>query len=52
MRYAEVVNGYNYFRNTSFSRSLLYEINIINFFNTGLIFTKEAFILCKKVWEP
>ena len=49
--FAKIVNSYNYFCNISFSRSLLYEINIINFFNAGLIFTPEVFILCKKVWE-
>ena len=27
----EIVNHYNYFHNTSFSRSLFYEINIMNF---------------------
>ena len=26
--FAKIVNGYNYFRNFNFSRSLLYEINI------------------------
>ena len=36
----------------SFSRFLLYEINIMNFLNTGLIFTPEVFILCKKVYGP
>ena len=30
------------------SRSLLYEINITNFFNKGLIFTPKVFILCTK----
>ena len=39
----------NYFHNTSFSGSLLWKINM-NFFNTGLIFTREVFILGKKVW--
>ena len=28
----------------------IYKINIINYFNKGLIFTPELFILCKKVW--
>ena len=34
------------------SRSLPYEINIMIFFNTGLIFTKKVFILRKEVWGP
>ena len=41
---------YNYFRHPS-SRSLLYEINIMIFFNTGLIFTSEVFILYKILWR-
>ena len=41
--FAKMVNGYNYFRNISFSRSLLYEKNV-NFHNAGLIFTPELFI--------
>ena len=49
--FAKIVNSYNYFRNISFSRSLLYEINIINFIKTGLIFSAEVFTLCKKVWR-
>ena len=48
----EIVNHYNYSRNTSFSRSLFYEINIMNFFNTGRIFNPEVLILSKKVWGP
>ena len=44
--------NYNYFRNISFSRSLLYEINFMNFIITGLIFTPGLFILCKKVSGP
>ena len=32
------------------SRSLLYAINIIILFNTGLIFTPKVFILWKKAW--
>ena len=32
--------------------SILYEINIINFFNTCIIFTPIVFILCKKIWRP
>ena len=47
-----IVKSYNYFCNIIFSRSLLYEINIMNSFNAGLIFTPEVFIPCKKVWEP
>ena len=50
--FAKIVKGCNYFRNISFSRFLLYEINIMNFLNTSLIFTPEVFILCKKVWWP
>ena len=42
----------NYFDNMSLSRSLLYEINIMNFFHTPLALTPEVFILCKKVWSP
>ena len=34
------------------SLSLLYEINIMNFFSAGQIFTPEVLILCKKVWGP
>ena len=41
--FAKIVNGYNYFRNISFSGSLLYEKNL-NFYNAGLIFTPELFI--------
>ena len=48
-RFAKVINGYKYFYNINFSRPLLYEINLI-FFNTGLIFASEVFILYKKVW--
>ena len=42
--------NYSCYLNISFSRSLLYEMNIMDFFNTGLIFTPEVFILYKKVW--
>ena len=41
----------NYFDNMSLSRSLLYEINIMNFFHTHLTLTPEVFILDKKVWS-
>ena len=41
----------NYFDNMSLSRSLLYEINIMNLFHTRLTLTLEVFILCKKVWS-
>ena len=34
----------------SFLRSLFDEINVMNFFNTGVTFTLEEFILCKNVW--
>ena len=38
--FAKIVNSYNYFRSISFSRSLLYEINIMNFVDTSsLVFT-------------
>ena len=33
--------NYNYFRKISFSCSLLYEVDIMNIFDTGLIFTPE-----------
>ena len=47
-RFVKIANGYNYFRNISFSRYLLYEISIvISFFNTALTFAPEVFILCK-----
>ena len=48
--FVKIVNSYNYFRIISFSRSLLYEIYIMNFFNTGLSFTPEILFLCKIVW--
>ena len=41
--------SYNYFRNTSFSCPLDYEINI--FFSKRLIFIPEVFIQCKKLWK-
>ena len=50
----KLVNGYRYYckytylGNISFSRSLLYEINIMKFIKTGLIFTSELFLLFKK----
>ena len=47
--FAKIVNGYNYFRNTNFSRSLLYEINMMNFFNTGRTFAPEVFLPCRKL---
>ena len=50
--FARIVNGFNYFRNISFSGSLLYKRNIMNSFNTGLIFSPEVFIPCKKVSKP
>ena len=40
--------NYNYFCNISFSRALPYDINIMSFFNSGLIFGPEVFILYKK----
>ena len=48
--FARIVNGYNYFRNISFSRSLLYEKNV-NFYNAGLLFTPESYKI-KKLWDP
>lgn len=41
----------NYFDNMSLSRSLLYEINIMNFFHTPLTLTPEVWSP-KKVWSP
>ena len=41
--FAKIVNDNYYFRNISFSRSLLYEKNM-NFYNADLIFTSELFI--------
>ena len=43
---AKIVNGYNCFRNISFSHSLLNEIN--KTFNTGLIFAPKVFMQHKK----
>ena len=45
-----IFSNYNYFLNINFPCSLLHEIYIMIFFNTGLIFTPEVFILCKNVW--
>ena len=50
--FAKIVKGCNYSRDISFSRFLPYEISIISFLNTGLLFAPEVFILCKKVWVP
>ena len=50
--FAKIVKGCNYFLNISFSTFLLYEINIMNLLKTGLIFTLELFVLCKKVLGP
>ena len=44
---AKIVNGYNCFRNISFSHSLLNEINK-TFFNAGLIFARKVFMQHKK----
>ena len=49
-RFAKIINFNNCLRNLSFSRSLLYETNTMNYFNTGLIFTPEVLILCKNGW--
>ena len=48
--FAKIVTGCNYFRNIGFSPFLLYEINIMSFLKTGLIFTTEVFVLYEKVW--
>ena len=40
----------NYFHNSNFSSSLLYEKKY-DFFNAGLICIPEVFIQCK-VWDP
>ena len=49
---SKIAKGCNYFRNISFSRFLLYEINIMSFFKTNLIFTPDVLVLCKKVSGP
>ena len=48
--FAKIVNGYNYFRNIRFSRSLLYEKNV-NFYNADVRFTPELYKI-KKLWDP
>ena len=48
--FVKIVKGCNYFRDINFARFQLYEINIMNFLNTVLIFTPEVFTLCKNVW--
>ena len=58
--FAKIVNGYNncynyldnFFRNISFSRSLIYEINIVVFLIICFISTPEVFIVCKKARGP
>ena len=45
--FAKIVNSYKYFHNIGFTPSLLYEKDM-TFFNAGLIFTPEVYILCKK----
>ena len=45
-----IFTNYNYFHSIGLKNSLLHEINIMNFFNTGLIFTPEVVILYKKLW--
>ena len=40
--------NYNYFRKISFSCSLLYEVNIMNIFDAGLIFAPEYLFHEKK----
>ena len=47
-RSAKVVNGCNHSCNISFWQLLLYEINIINFSNTGATFTPEVYIIWEK----
>ena len=49
-RFAKIGNGYNYFRSTNFWRVLLYEINMMNFFNAGRTFAPEVFLPCRKLW--
>ena len=49
--FAKIVH-YTYLRKVSFSRYLLYEINIMNVIKTRIIFTPQEFILYKKVWAP
>ena len=44
---AKIVNYYDCFHNISFSRSLLYKINMI-FLSAGLIFRPVVFILCSR----
>ena len=53
---AKIVKGCNYFRDISFfsifvNSSTLWNQSITDFLNTGLIFTPEVFILCKKGME-
>ena len=43
-----IFTNYNCFHSISLPHSLVHEIQIMNFFNTGLIFTPEVVILCKK----
>ena len=50
--FAKIGKGCNCFRNISFSRFLLSEINIMIFLKTGHIFTPEVFVLCEKEWGP
>ena len=50
--FAKIVKSCNYFCDITYSRFLLYEINIMKFLNTGLIFTPEVFTLCKNVLGP
>ena len=40
--FAKIVNSYDFFRNINFSRSLPDEINVMNFFNTFIIFTPKV----------
>ena len=43
--FAKIVNDHIYFRSVSFLRSLPYELNLVNFFNIGLMFTSELSIV-------
>ena len=43
-RFAKIVNGYNYFRSISLSRSPIHEIN-------NVVVTTEVVTLCKKLWS-
>ena len=48
---AKITNSCYHFPNTSCSPSLLSEINIVNFLNTGLILTPEIYMFYVKKYE-